>query len=126
MRRYFEFVVIGCGGLLTLLLVLALVGSVIGGGGEPSSPPEQAEKREGVEQEEKRRSKQPPQEVEEEEPDAGANEDEGADDPEPIAKTTRVKIARVVDGDTIEISPSVDGESTVRLIGIDEIGRAHV
>ena len=119
MRRYLEFMVIGCGGLLTLVLVLALVGSVIGGGDEPSSPSEHAEKREGVEQADKRRSKQPPQEVEKEESDAGADEDEGADDPEPVAKTARVKITRVVDGDTIEISPSVDGEDTVRLIGID-------
>jgi hypothetical protein len=32
------------------------------------------------------------------------------------AKTT---VTRVVDGDTIEISPSVEGLSTVRLIGVD-------
>ena len=30
-----------------------------------------------------------------------------------------VKVTRVVDGDTIDISPSVEGRSRVRLIGMD-------
>jgi micrococcal nuclease len=33
--------------------------------------------------------------------------------------TQQVSVARVVDGDTIEVSPAVDGSDTVRLIGID-------
>jgi hypothetical protein len=31
----------------------------------------------------------------------------------------KVKVTRVVDGDTIDISPSVEGRSRVRLIGMD-------
>jgi micrococcal nuclease len=33
--------------------------------------------------------------------------------------TPTVKVTRVVDGDTIDISPSVQGRSRVRLIGMD-------
>jgi micrococcal nuclease len=40
--------------------------------------------------------------------------------PEPTTQhPVRVRITRVVDGDTVEISPPVDGKDTVRLIGID-------
>jgi hypothetical protein len=35
------------------------------------------------------------------------------------AYDTTVRVARVIDGDTIEISPSVDGKKEVRLIGMD-------
>jgi micrococcal nuclease len=45
---------------------------------------------------------------------------ESTTQPEPTTQhPVRVKITRVVDGDTVEISPSVDGKDTVRLIGID-------
>jgi hypothetical protein len=33
--------------------------------------------------------------------------------------TQRVSVTRVVDGDTIEVSPQVEGTADVRLIGID-------
>lgn len=47
--------------------------------------------------------------------------------PKPTAGATReepkisgeYRVERAVDGDTIEVSPAVDGETTVRLIGID-------
>ena len=112
-RRILKLTAIGCGGLLELVVFLGIVGAIIGGGSDTSSPPEKAEKRKGVEQAEKEQSKDPPQDVEKEEPDAGAEPV-----PEPSPKIA-VKIERVVDGDTIEISPAVDGEDTVRLIGID-------
>ena len=35
------------------------------------------------------------------------------------ASPTTVKLPRLVDGDTIEISPAIDGKDTVRLIGVD-------
>jgi endonuclease YncB( thermonuclease family) len=40
----------------------------------------------------------------------------GAGDTDPVIA---VKVSRVVDGDTIDISPSVEGRSRVRLIGMD-------
>ena len=36
-----------------------------------------------------------------------------------------VTVTRVVDGDTVEISPAVEGVSEVRLIGVDTPARAH-
>jgi micrococcal nuclease len=48
----------------------------------------------------------------------------GRDDPE--ASQPSVIVKRVIDGDTIEISPSVGGKNTVTLVGIDapEIGKS--
>ena len=37
----------------------------------------------------------------------------------PTDRDATVKVTRVVDGDTIDISPSVDGRSRVRLVGMD-------
>jgi micrococcal nuclease len=48
-----------------------------------------------------------------------AGSDKGNATAEELHPPVTVKITRVVDGDTIEISPSVDGKDTVRLIGID-------
>jgi micrococcal nuclease len=81
---------------------------------------EQAEKRAGVEQVDQQQSEQPPQGVKKEDANAGPgpapnpSADEGNN-----GSVRTVKITRIVDGDTIEISPSVDGIDTVRLIGID-------
>jgi len=37
----------------------------------------------------------------------------------PDAATVKVEVVRVVDGDTVEISPAVEGMDTVRMIGVD-------
>jgi micrococcal nuclease len=87
------------------------------------TPTEKAEGRKGVEQVEKQQAKQPKQkqEIEKEESGAGAEPPPSPADEESSGdgSSPTVKIARVVDGDTIEISPAVDGKDTVRLIGID-------
>jgi micrococcal nuclease len=85
-------------------------------------PLEQAEKREGVEDVDQQQAEQPPQEVKKEEATSGVEQlpSNGTDEEKSdTASSPTVKITRVVDGDTIEISPAVDGEDTVRLIGID-------
>ena len=94
MRRILKFTAIGCTGLFGLVLIASVVGAILGGGGEPTSSPEWAEKREGLEQVEKEK------------------EDQGRYD----AVAT---VSDVVDGDTVEIEPAVDGEDEVRLIGVD-------
>jgi micrococcal nuclease len=38
---------------------------------------------------------------------------------QPTGETQQVEVTRVVDGDTIEVSPTVEGTSDVRLIGVD-------
>lgn len=38
---------------------------------------------------------------------------------QPTGETQQVEVTRVVDGDTIEVSPNVEGTSDVRLIGVD-------
>ncbi len=113
MGRVLRLTAIGCTGLFGILVIGIVLAGALGGGDDSSSPPERVEKRKGVEQAEKEQAKEPKQEIEKEEPDAGV-------EPEP-ASTPRVtvKIKRVVDGDTIEISPEVEGKDTVRLIGID-------
>jgi micrococcal nuclease len=112
----------GCGGLLVLVvLFVVVVGVVVGGGSDTSSPPKHVEKDKGAKQQaEKPKKKEPEKEPAEK---GGQKEaDNGSADkpaPTPPAPTPTVKITRVVDGDTIEISPAVDGKDTVRLIGID-------
>jgi micrococcal nuclease len=117
---------------LVVLLVFSGISNALyfGGGQEQASSPDQTQQQsprpeETTERVEKQQSEQAPQEIEEEEPDAersaspAADVDESADGSEPSAKITEVMVTRVVDGDTIEISPAVDGKDTVRLIGID-------
>jgi micrococcal nuclease len=72
----------------------------------PESP-EQAEEHKGAEQVDQK-LQEPEQ--------AGANTEAQPNAVEPPASVT---VKRAVDGDTIEISPAVDGKGTVRLIGID-------
>ena len=43
----------------------------------------------------------------------------GACPEKPDGATVAVEVVRVVDGDTVEISPAVEGISTVRMIGVD-------
>src|SRR5918992_2910855 len=38
---------------------------------------------------------------------------------QPTGETQEVSVTRVVDGDTIEVSPEVEGTEDVRLIGVD-------
>jgi len=50
--RILRFTLIGCGGLIALVVVIGVLGALIGGGqqaGTPSSPPERQEQDEGVE-----------------------------------------------------------------------------
>jgi micrococcal nuclease len=68
---------------------------------------EQAEEHKGAEQVDQK-LQEPEQ--------AGANTEAQPNAVEPPASVT---VKRAVDGDTIEISPAVDGKGTVRLIGID-------
>ena len=89
-------------------------------------PLEQTEKQGGVEEvaKQEQKAEERPQEVEKKEKQAGIEAS-----PAPSASATAVadkgasgptvKITRAVDGDTLEISPKVDGKDTVRLIGID-------
>jgi hypothetical protein len=51
MGRALRFTLIGCGGLVALVVVIGVIGALIGGGTgtQPSSPPERAEQDEGVE-----------------------------------------------------------------------------
>jgi micrococcal nuclease len=112
----------GCGGLLVLVvLFVVVVGVVVGGGSDTSSPPKHVEKDKGAKQQAEKPKKKEP-EKEPAEKGGQKEEDNGSADkpaPTPPAPTPTVKITRVVDGDTIEISPAVDGKDTVRLIGID-------
>lgn len=93
---------------------------------KPPPPKEQAEKREAAVQPGGQDQK-PENAVQNGDPDNDGVEDE--EQPDPAANPTddepesspraTVRFTRVVDGDTIEISPAVDGKDTVRLIGID-------
>jgi hypothetical protein len=47
--RVLRFALIGCGGLIGLVVILGILGAILGGGTEPSSPPERAERDEGLE-----------------------------------------------------------------------------
>jgi endonuclease YncB( thermonuclease family) len=38
---------------------------------------------------------------------------------------TMVTVSRVVDGDTVEVTPAVDGRTEVRLIGVDTPETSH-
>lgn len=84
-------------------------------------PLEQAEKTEGA-RDDQQQGEQPSQEVKKEEASSGVEQltSNGADEENSdAASSATVQISRVVDGDTIEIAPAVDGKDTVRLIGID-------
>ena len=90
---------------------------------EPSPPKEPAEKSEAAEKPE-RKDQKPENAVHNDDPDGDGLENEAAlagsttdEDDDEFGPT--VMVERAVDGDTIEVSPAVDGESTVRLIGID-------
>jgi endonuclease YncB( thermonuclease family) len=86
----------------TVLFGLIVIASVVACGNGTSSPPERAEKqRKEVEQA------------------AGDEQYAAAGDESAAGSGPTVRITRVVDGDTIEIAPEVDGKDTVRLIGID-------
>lgn len=119
---------VGCVGLLLLVLVL-FVGIVIGSLSEgPSTgdtespspgadrPDESAAGRSRTAQEpertrERAREQAPSEELAQEEPSAPA--------PEEANRGPNVQVTRVIDGDTIEISPAIDGIEDVRLIGVD-------
>jgi micrococcal nuclease len=95
---------IGCIGAVIVFGVLAIISSLFSR--ENPTPTEKAEGRKGVEQVEKQQAKQPKQEIE--------NEDEDQARYDAVAT-----VSEVVDGDTVEIEPAVDGEDEVRIIGVD-------
>jgi micrococcal nuclease len=92
--------------------------------GAPPRPPERSEKDASGEQ-----PNQTSQDADQadakakERPSAAGSDDAGGSDTEGSQPSVTVK--RVLDGDTIEISPSVDDKGTVTLVGIDapEIGK---
>jgi micrococcal nuclease len=78
-----------------------------------SESPEQAQKHKGVAQlEQERQDAEQADANTKAQPNAAGSDN--AQEPQPS-----VTVKRAVDGDTIEISPSVDGKDTVRLISID-------
>ena len=85
----------------------------------PPRPPERAEKNAGGEQPNQTRQDADQTDAEAKERRSAAGSD-GAEGSQPS-----VTVERVMDGDTIEISPSVDGKTTVTLVGIDapEMGK---
>ena len=123
MKHVIKFTAIGFGGLLSLVIFLGVVGAFISGDGDTrSSPPEHAEKHKGVERADTQQAKQPtPQEIQKEESGAGPESGSRAHENNKSVHATgpTVKITRVLDGDTIKISPAVGGKNTVRLIGVD-------
>jgi micrococcal nuclease len=88
-------------------------------GGDTPESPEQAGKQGGAERpdQERRDADQAKADAKAKPGAAGSGNAE--------ASQPSVTVARAVDGDTIEISPAVDGKDTVRLIGIDapEVGK---
>ncbi len=138
----------GRGNLVGIVFFLAVVAAALGGCGDTaSSPIEEGERERGVEEaaepkpaeprEESKPSKTegeapkeeaeaaPPAPAPEAEPPAVATPDtDGGDVAQyesgaPAAHDATATVTRVVDGDTIEISPAIDGIAEVRLIGID-------
>jgi micrococcal nuclease len=98
--RALKLTSIGCGVLVVgFVLLFAVVVALTGGGGGTSSPPERAEKRKGVEQ----LGKEPTEQTQEE---------SGRYD----AVAT---VIEAVDGDTVKIEPTIDGEEEVHFIGVD-------
>jgi micrococcal nuclease len=87
-------------------------------------PLEQAEKQKGVEQIDKKpkqidkKPKEPEKGTQETPKDKQSKQDRGNRTHSDTNDTT-VTVTRVVDGDTIEVSPLIDGTSDVRLIGVD-------
>lgn len=82
-------------------------------------PAEQSEKRKDIEQADQKENKQSQEIKEKSDVGVQPSPEPPTEDADNNGSRLTVKIMRVVDGDTIEISPSVDGEDTVRLIGID-------
>ncbi len=135
------------GGLVGFVFFLVVVAAALGGCGDTaSSPVKEDEQQRGVEevaepaqprQEEPKPTKPetetpkeeaeaaPPAPTPEPEPPVVATPDpDGADSAQyesgaPVAHDATATVTRVVDGDTIEISPALDGTTDVRLIGVD-------
>jgi micrococcal nuclease len=111
-------------GLIVLVSLLVLVGC-----GQPSSPVERQEKNESAEkpaqQDEPAKSHAKTASGETAEKAAPEPKPEPAQEPAPNENRGRVRcdevttVARVVDGDTIEIFPAIDGVEEIRLIGVD-------
>ncbi len=104
---------------LVVLLVFTGISNALYFGGQPeqANSPEPQNQTANPDTKQKP-SKQAEQQKGGEQSDA-AGSDKGNATAEELHPPVTVKITRVVDGDTIEISPSVDGKDTVRLIGID-------
>ncbi len=148
MGLLFRFGPMGRGGLVGMVFFLAIAAAALGGCADnASSPLEGGERERSVEEaaEPKSASRQEPKspkteaetprEEAEAAPPAPAPEPEppapavAASDPygdgvqygagTPTAYDATATVTRVVDGDTIEISPAIDGITDVRLIGVD-------
>ena len=106
----------------------ALASAVLGGGEpERAAAPERSERTasepDPTPKPDPEPTRQSPPEQEDRSTDEGASEEQPPPPPRPskeiVASGTAVRVTRVVDGDTIEISPLIDGEEEVRLIGVD-------
>lgn len=100
---------------LVVLLVFTGISNALYFGGQP----EQANSPESQKQAAKPDTKLKPSKQAEQQKGGEQSDAAGSANAEELHPPVTVKITRVVDGDTIEISPSVDGKDTVRLIGID-------
>ena len=85
----------------------------------PPGSPERAQKQEGGQQQD-----QAHRDADQADAKANRGPSEARSD-DAVESQPSVTVRRVVDGDTIEISPSVDGKNTVTLVGIDapELGK---
>ncbi|MDP9485611.1 MAG: thermonuclease family protein [Actinomycetota bacterium] len=147
MGRTLRFGPTGRGGLVGIVFFLVVVAAALGGCGDTaSSPVEEGEQARGVEEVAQPRGEPKPRKPETETPreeaEAAPPPAPAAPEPEPPAPTVAASdpddgegvqyesttpaaydatatVARVVDGDTIEISPAIDGVTDVRLIGVD-------
>jgi micrococcal nuclease len=88
LTRISNFMAIGCGGMLGLVVLLALFVTLAGGASSTSSPPKHA-----------------------------ATQENGK--AEHLRYDAVATVKDVVDGDTLRIVPSIDGDDEVRLIGVD-------